>query len=70
MAVDDGLDLSVAPGRDDGGDAPGFEILENGVGVVALVAKEYAGLRPRLCHDRAVTLDVGDFAAGQDHRNR
>ena len=37
MAVDDGLDLAVALWRDDGGDAAGLEVSQEGVGVIALV---------------------------------
>ena len=70
MAVDDGLNLAVALGRDDGGDAALLQVSEDGVGVVALVAHEHLGLGSRLGHDRRVSLDVGDLAAGQDHRDR
>lgn len=38
MVVDGGLGLAVALGRDDGGDASGVEIGQDGVGVVALIA--------------------------------
>src|ERR1019366_3150982 len=48
MAVDDGLDLAVALWRDDGGDAPGLEVSQDGVGVIALVAHEHLRLGPRL----------------------
>ena len=70
MAVDNGLDLSIALGRDDRGDAAILQVCEDGVGVVALVAHEHLGLRPRLGHDRRLALDVGDLAAGEDHRDR
>jgi hypothetical protein len=70
VAVDDGLDLAVAFGRDDGGDAALLEVGEDGVGVVALVSHERFGLRPRLGHERGVAFDVGDLTAGQDHRDR
>jgi hypothetical protein len=69
VAVDDGLDLSVALGRDHGGDVPGLEILQDGVGVVAFVAQKHLRLRSGLGHDRSVALDVGDLAAGEDHRD-
>ena len=38
MAVDNGLDLSIALGRDDRGDAAILQVCEDSVGVVALVA--------------------------------
>ncbi len=65
MAVDVALDRSVALGRDDGGGAPGVEIGQDGVGVVALVPEQHPGLGSGLGHERGVTLDVGYFAAGQ-----
>jgi len=70
MAVDNGLDLSVALGRDDSDDALGLKVGQDGVCVVALVAHEHLRLRSRLGHDRAISPDVRDFAAGQDHRDR
>lgn len=70
MAVDDGLDLAVALGRDDGGDAAIFQVGEDGVGVVTLVAEQDLGRGARLGHDRTVALDVGNLAAGQNHRDR
>jgi len=70
MPVDDGLDLSVAFWRNDGGDAFGFEVGQDGVGVVPLVAEQHFRLWPRLGHDRTVALHVGDFAAGQDDGDR
>ena len=70
MSVDDGLDLAIALGRDDGGDAVGLEVGEDGVCVVALVDDQHFRFRPRLGHDRCVALDVGDLAAGEDHRDR
>lgn len=70
VSIDDGLDLSIALGRDDAGDAPGVEIGEDDVGVVALVAKQHLGSGAGLGHERAVSLHVGHFAAGQDHRDR
>ena len=46
MAIDDALDLSVALGRDDGGDAATFQVGEYGVGVVTLVAQQDLGRGP------------------------
>ena len=40
-AVDNGLDLSVALGRDDGGDVSGYEVGQDRVGVVALSASTF-----------------------------
>jgi len=70
MAVDDGLDLSIAFGRDDGGDAPGLEVGQDGVGVIALVAEHDLRLGSWLVHDRAVSLYIGDLATSQNHRDR
>lgn len=70
MAVDDGLDAAIALGRDHGGDVAGLEVLQDGVGVIAFVPHEHPGLRPRIGHDRCIALDVGDLAAGEDHRDR
>ena len=69
VAVDDGLGLAIALGRDDGGDAAIAQVGEDGVSVVALVAQQHLGLRAGLGHDRRVALDVGDLAAGEDHRD-
>jgi hypothetical protein len=66
MTVDDGLDLAVAFGRNDGGHASGVEVCEDGVGVVTLVAHEHLRLGAGLGHQRGVTPDVGSLAAGQD----
>ena len=68
LAVDDGLDLSIALGRDDRSDAAILQVSEDGV--VAFVAHEHVWRRPRLGHDRRMVLDVGDLAAGEDHRDR
>ena len=70
MAVDDRLDLAVALWRDDGGYAAIFQVGEDGVGVVALVAQEHLGFGAGLVHDRPIAPDVGDFAAGEDRRDR
>ncbi len=70
MAIDDGLDLTVALGRDDGGDATLIEIGEDGVGVVSLIAKQHLGLGSGLGHDGRVASDVGDLATGQNHGDR
>ena len=70
MAVDGALDLAGALGRDDRLDPPGLEVIEDGVGVVALVAEHHLWFGPRLGHDRVVALDVAGLAAGQDHRDR
>ena len=70
MAVDDALDLAGALRRNDGSRAPGWEVLQHGVSVVALVAEQDLGRWPRFIHHRAVAPDVGNLAAGQDHGDR
>ena len=70
MAIDDSLDLAGALWRDDGLHAPGFEVLKDGVGVVALVAEQDLRGWPRFVHDRAIAPDVGSLAAGQDRGDR
>ena len=70
MAVDDGLDLAIALGRDDGGYTPGFQVGQDGVGVVALISDQHLWDGPRLGHDRAIASDIVDFPAAQGDRHR
>ena len=70
MAVDDRLNLAVAFGRDDGGDAFGLEVGEDGVCLISLVGEYHLWLWTWLRHDRAVSFDIRDFATGQGHRDR
>ena len=58
VAVDDWLDLPVARGRDDGGDASGVEVAQDGAGVIAFVAEHDLRLGSGLGHERAISLDV------------
>ena len=70
MPVDDRLDLAISLWRDDCGYASTFEVGEDGVGVVAFVGEHDLWLRAGLGHDRRIAFDVGDPAAGQNHRDR
>jgi len=47
VAVDDGLDLSVSFGGDDGGDASGRQVGKDEVGVVSLVCEQDTGAGDR-----------------------
>ncbi len=70
MAVDDGLDLAVALGRDDGGDASGLQVGQDEVGVISLVGEQDTRLRAGLVHDRRVALYIADLPAAQRDRDR
>ena len=70
MPVDDGLNLSVSLGRNDGDDAPCGEVVADEVGVVSLVGEQDAGLGSGLIHDRPVAFHVGDLPAAQRDRDR
>ena len=70
MAVDDGLDLAVSLGRDDGGDASSRQVGEDEVGVVSLVGEQDARRRPGLVHDRRIAFHIRDLAAAQRDRDR
>lgn len=70
MAVDDGLDLTVALGWNDGDDAPGVEVGENGVGVIPLVGDQHLRRGARLGHDWGVALDIVDLSAAKRDRYR
>lgn len=61
MAVDDGLDLAVPLGRDDGGEASGLQVGQDEVGVVSLVGDQDARRRPRLVHGGGVAFHIGDL---------
>lgn len=65
MAVDNGLDLAVPLGRDDGGDASRFQVRQNEVGVVSLVGEQDAKRRPGFVHDGGVAFHIGDLTAAQ-----
>lgn len=69
MTVDDGLDLSVSLGRDDGDDASGLQVGQDEVGVVSLVSEQDAGLWTGLVHDRGVAFYIGDLPAAQRDRD-
>ncbi len=70
MAVDDGLDLSVSFGGDDGDDASGRQVGKDEVGVVSLVGEQDTGLGTGLVHDRGIALHIGDLPAAQRDRDR
>lgn len=70
MAVDDGLDLAVSLGGNDGNGASGFEIVADEVGVVPLVGQQHPGGRTGLLHDRIIALHVRGLAAAQTNRDR
>jgi hypothetical protein len=70
MAVDDGLNLSVALGGDDGGDAPGSQVVADEVGVVSLVGEQHAGRWAGLVHNGRIALNIGDLPAAQRDRDR
>ena len=46
MAVDDRLDLAIALGANDGGDASGLQVGQDEVGIVTLVGQQDARLWP------------------------
>ncbi len=48
MAVDDGMNLAIALGRDDGGDTAMLQFGEDGVGVLALITRQNLRLWPGL----------------------
>ena len=70
MAVDDGLDLAIALGRYDGGDASGLQVGKDEVSVVSLVGQQDTGPRAGLVHDRCVAFHIGDLPAAQRDRDR
>ena len=69
MAVDDGLDLAVPPGGDDGGDVSGFQVGQDEVGVVALVGEQDARVGTGLVHHRRIALHIRDLTAAQTNRD-
>lgn len=54
-AVDDGLDLAVPLGRDDGDDASGFQVVADEVGVVGLIGQQHAGPGTGRVHHRRLS---------------
>ncbi len=70
VAVDHRLDLSVPLGRNNRHYAPCLQVLEDGVGVVALIGDHHFRLGAKLVHDRGVAFDVGHLAAGQSDGDR
>ena len=70
MAVDDGLDLAVPLGRDDGGNASRLQVGQDEVGVVSLVGEQDSRLRAGLVHDRGIAFHIGDLTAAQGDRDR
>ncbi len=70
VAVDGALNLSVAFGWDNGGNALCVEVGEDGVRVVALVGEDDAGGGPWLGHQRREAFDVIDLAARQKRGDR
>jgi len=70
VSVDDGLDLAVSLGRDDGSDTSGLQVGEDEVGVVSLVGEQDARRRPGLVHDRRIAFHIRDLTAAQRDRDR
>jgi hypothetical protein len=70
VAIDDGLNLAVSLGWDDGGDAACLQVGQDEVSVVSLVGEQDAGSRARLVHDWRVAFHIGDLSAAQRDRDR
>lgn len=70
MAIDDGLDLAVPLGRDDGGDASRLQVGQYEVGVVSLVGEQDARRRSGLVHDRGVAFHIRHLTPAQRNRDR
>lgn len=68
MTVDDRLDLAIALGWNDGGDASGLQVGKNEVGIVTLVGSQDARLWARFSHDRRIALHIRDLPAAQRDR--
>ena len=70
MSVDDGLDLAVSLGGNDGSDASGLQVGQYEVGVVSLVGEQDVRLRAGLVHDRGIAFHIRDLTAAQCDRDR
>ena len=70
VAVNDGLDLAVPLGRNDGADDAALQVGQDEIGVVFPVCEQDAGLGPGLVHDRGIAFHIGDLTTAQRDRDR
>ncbi len=65
VGIDRQLDEPVALGRDHRSAAAPFHILANEISVIPFIRQQHLGCWPIGIHDRQITFEIGDFAAGQ-----
>ena len=72
--VDGGIDRQlnepVAFGRDHSEAAAPFHIFANEVSIIAFIGEQHLWCWPVGIHDRQISLEIGDFTAGQCKRDR
>jgi len=68
--IDRQLNEPVSFGGDHCGAAAPFHIFANEVGIIAFVSKQHLWRWPVGIHDRQISLEIGDFTAGQCKRDR